>query len=117
MSYLPSLFLPLTLHPSSGTNIYNPLHARAGHDAVNRPFRSLPQLAAATALPQMQLVQVQVPVGISPGMQFQIQVGQQIMAVACPQGAGPGSMIQIQVPAQQVSEAELKPRRAQRREY
>ena len=49
----------------------------------------------------MQMMQVQVPAGMSPGMQFQIQVGQQIMAIACPQGAGPGSMIQIQIPAQQ----------------
>ena len=49
----------------------------------------------------MQMMQVQVPVGMSPGMQFQIHVGQQIMAIACPQGAGPGSMIQIQIPAQQ----------------
>ena len=49
----------------------------------------------------MQMIQVQVPAGMSPGMQFQIQVGQQIMAIACPQGARPGSVIQIQIPAQQ----------------
>ena len=48
---------------------------------------------------KMQVMQVQVPAGISPGMQFQVNIGGQIMAIACPQGAGPGSMIQIQVPA------------------
>ena len=47
----------------------------------------------------MQIMQVQVPAGVSPGMQFQVNIGGQIMAIACPQGAGPGSMIQIQVPA------------------
>ena len=46
-------------------------------------------------------MQVQIPEGIKPGMQFQIQVGEQTMAIACPEGAGPGSMIQIQVPAAQ----------------
>ena len=48
---------------------------------------------------QVQMMQAQVPAGISPGVQFQVQGGQQIVAGACPQGAGPGSMIQIQVPA------------------
>ena len=42
-----------------------------------------------------QIMQVQVPAGISAGMQFQVQIGAQIMAIACPQGAGPGSMIQV----------------------
>ena len=51
---------------------------------------------------QVHMMQAQVPVGISPGMQFQVKVGQQIVAVACPQGAGPGSMIPIQTPVQPV---------------
>ena len=42
-----------------------------------------------------QIMQVQVPAGISAGMQFQVQIGAQVMAIACPQGAGPGSMIQV----------------------
>ena len=47
----------------------------------------------------MQSLQVQVPQGVGPGMQFQVQIGGQVMAIACPQGVGPGAMIQIQVPA------------------
>ena len=46
----------------------------------------------------MEMMQVRVPLDISPGMEFPIQVGQQIMAVLCPQGAVPGSMIDIAIP-------------------
>ena len=49
--------------------------------------------------PQTTTMQVQIPQGVSDGMQFQIQIGDQIMAVACPPGAGPGTTIEIQVPA------------------
>ena len=47
----------------------------------------------------MQMMQVQVPAGLSPGMQFQFQFGQQIFSIACPLGARSGSMVQIQIPA------------------
>jgi hypothetical protein len=49
--------------------------------------------------PQTMTVRVQIPQGVSEGMQFQIQIGDQIVAVTCPPGAGPGTAIEIQVPA------------------
>ena len=58
--------------------------------------------SAITPRASSEMMQAQVPVGISPGMQFQVKLGQQIVAVACPQGAGPGSMIPIQTPVQPV---------------
>ena len=63
-----------------------------------------PLMAGATQ--QTTQVVVQVPQGISVGMMFQVNVGQQVMAIACPPGAGPGSMIQIQVPTQQPAASE-----------
>ena len=62
------------------------------------------------------MMQAQVPAGISPGMQFHVQVGQQIVAVACPQGAGPGSMINIQTPVQPVVATAVAPWRRSRAE-
>ena len=46
----------------------------------------------------MEMMKVRVPLDISPGMEFRIRVGQQIMAVDCPEGAVPGSMIDIAIP-------------------
>ena len=47
---------------------------------------------------KMEMMKVRVPLDISPGMEFRIRVGQQIMAVDCPEGAVPGSMIDIAIP-------------------
>ena len=47
----------------------------------------------------MQTFQVQVPQGIGPGMQFQVNVNGQLLTVTCPPNAGPGMMITIQAPA------------------
>ena len=54
-------------------------------------------------------VHVQVPAGISPGMQFEVNVGGQIIGIACPQGAAPGSTIQSQVPAAAAAAAPVGP--------
>ena len=49
------------------------------------------------ASPQ-QNMQVQIPPGVSAGMQFQVQAGDQVIVVTCPPGAEPGSVIAVQVP-------------------
>ena len=54
----------------------------------------LPQPCAASQ-PATQMYQLEVPAGVSPGMQFQADVGGQMMVITCPQGAGPGSTIQV----------------------
>ena len=45
------------------------------------------------------MYQLEVPAGVSPGQQFQADVGGQMMVITCPQGAGPGSTIQVAGPA------------------
>lgn len=45
-----------------------------------------------------QLYNVTVPPGVVAGMQFQAQVGSQVVLVTCPNGAGPGSVVQVAGP-------------------
>ena len=51
--------------------------------------------------------QIQVPAGVQPGQQFQVNANGSIIMVQCPPGYGPGSTIQVQVqsPAQAVRQA------------
>ena len=46
-----------------------------------------------------QLVQVQVPAGLAPGMTFQAQTSGGLVSVTVPNGCGPGSMLSITVPS------------------
>ena len=63
----------------------------------------------STAAPQMQLMQVQVPDGIGPGMQFQIMANNQPMMVTAPPDAKPGAMTTVQVPMAQAPVAMAQP--------
>merc|ERR1711920_587775 len=44
------------------------------------------------------MYQVEVPPGYGPRQQFQVMIGDQLMAVTVPDGVGPGSIIQVAGP-------------------
>jgi len=59
-----------------------------------------------------QMYNVTVPQGVVAGMQFQAQVGGQVMVITCPPGAGPGSIVQVAGPpiqAQAMPVAQAQP--------